>query len=92
MFVERQISNLNRSDSQVAISGIIVSKEDNSFVISDKYSTVLVFSKEEVNIGDYVRVFGNLIFEKENKIIQSNIVQNLNSINKELHQEVLKRL
>ncbi|MDD5649930.1 MAG: hypothetical protein PHF86_05835 [Candidatus Nanoarchaeia archaeon] len=92
MFVEKQIKNLTKIDSQIAISGFIVSKEEESFVISDKTSTILVLSKEDVNTGDYIRVFGNLVFNNNDKIIQAGIIQNLNEINKELHQKILKRL
>lgn len=92
MFVEKQIKNLNEEDKHVAISGFIVSKEESSFVLDDKTSQIIVLSKEETNVGDYVRVFGNLIFNNNEKLLQASIVQNLNSINKELHQKLLAKL
>jgi len=92
MYNEKQIINLNKEDNLVAISGFIVSANENSFVLDDKASQIIVLAKDSVNIGDYVRVFGNLVFNNDEKMLQSAIIQNLNSINKELHQKVLKML
>jgi len=92
MYIEKQIKNLNSSDTHIAVSGFIVSKEENSFILDDKTSQILILSTEDVNIGDYIKVFGNLIFNNNDKLIQANIIQNLNKIDKELHQKVLKML
>jgi len=92
MYKEKQIANLNKEDNLVAISGFIVSANENSFVLDDKTSQIVVLTKDAVNIGDYIRVFGNLIFNNDEKILQSAIIQNLNSIDKGLHQKVLKML
>lgn len=90
MYKEIQIKNLSNENSLVAISGFIVSKDESSFVLDDKTSQIVILSKDEINIGDYVRVFGNLIFNGNEKILQAAIIQNLNGINKELHQKLLK--
>lgn len=92
MFIEKQIKKLNNLDSYIAVSGFVVSKEENSFVLDDKTSQIIVLSKEDINVGDYIRVFGNIIFKNNEKILQAGIIQNLNIINKDLHQRILKRL
>ena len=92
MFIEKQIKKLNNIDNYISVSGFVVSKEENSFVLDDKTSQIIVLSKEEVNIGDYIKVFGNIIFKNNEKILQAGIIQNLNIINKDLHQKILKRL
>jgi len=83
---------LSNENSLVAVSGFIVSKDESSFVLDDKTSQIVILSKDEINIGDYVRVFGNLIFNGNEKILQAGIIQNLNEINKELHQKLLKQI
>lgn len=92
MYKEMQIKNLTNENSLVAVSGFIVTKDTSSFVLDDKTSEIVILSKDEVNIGDYVRVFGNLIFNGNEKILQSGIIQHLNGINKELHQKLLKQI
>ena len=92
MFIEKQIKKLNNIDNYISVSGFVVSKEENSFVLDDKTSQIIVLSKEEVNIGDYIRAFGNIILKNNEKILQAGIIQNLNIINKDLHQKILKRL
>lgn len=92
MYIEKQIKNLNKEDRTVAVSGFVVSKDENSFVLDDKTSQIIVLSKEEVNIGDYIRIFGNLILDRDEKLIQAGIIQNLNNINKEIHQKILQKL
>ena len=87
-----QVKNLSNENSLVAVSGFIVSKDESSFVLDDKTSQIVILSKDEINIGDYVRVFGNLIFNGNEKILQAGIIQNLNEINKELHQKLLKQI
>ncbi|MBS3163749.1 hypothetical protein J4427_03635 [Candidatus Woesearchaeota archaeon] len=92
MYKEMQVKNLSNENSLVAVSGFIVSKDESSFVLDDKTSQIVILSKDEINIGDYVRVFGNLIFNGNEKILQAGIIQNLNEINKELHQKLLKQI
>lgn len=92
MYIEKQIKNLNNEDRSVAVSGFVVSKDESSFILDDRTSQIIILSKEEVNIGDYIRVFGNLILDRDEKLIQAGIIQNLNNINKEMHQKILQKL
>lgn len=92
MFIEKQIIKLNSLNNYVAVSGFVVSKEENSFVLDDKTSQIIILSKEDINIGDYIRAFGNIIFKNNEKILQAGIIQNLNIIDKDMHQKILKRL
>jgi len=82
------IGNINSNNLKISVSGIIVSKEDDNLVIDDNTGVLQIEIENEFNIGDYVRVFGNLI-EIENKfILKGDVIQDLNKINKELHKKV----
>ena len=82
------IKDLNSNNLKISVSGIIVSKEDDNLVIDDNTGVLQIEIENEFNVGDYVRVFGNLI-EIENKfILKGDVIQDLNKINKELHKKV----
>jgi len=82
------IKNLNLNNPKVSVSGIIVGKEDGSLVLDDNFGVLQIEIESEFNIGDYVRVFGNLIEIEEKLILKGDFVQDLNKINKELHRKV----
>lgn len=75
-------------------SGFVVNKEENNFILEDNSSQLKVIfdnTTTVINIGDYVRVFGNIL-QGEDIVLQAQIIQNLNNIDKKLHQKLLMRL
>ena len=82
------IKDLNLNNPKVSVSGIIVGKEDGSLVLDDNFGVLQIEIESEFNIGDYVRVFGNLIEIEDKLILKGDFVQDLNKINKELHRKV----
>jgi len=90
---EKQIKNLQKEDMLVALSGIIVSKEINSFVLDDGTGSIGVFF-DELQQGEegYIRVFGRLSSSEEGMEIQADFVQDLGNIDKKLHKKVIQLL
>ncbi|MDD5133705.1 MAG: hypothetical protein PHD81_00985 [Candidatus Nanoarchaeia archaeon] len=94
MFIEKQIRNIEETDSRIMTSGFVVNKEENNFILEDNSSQLKVIfdnTTTVINIGDYVRVFGNIL-QGEDIVLQAQIIQNLNNIDKKLHQKLLMRL
>ncbi|MFA5175635.1 MAG: hypothetical protein WC413_00025 [Candidatus Nanoarchaeia archaeon] len=94
MFIEKQIRNIEDIDSRIMTAGFVVNKEENNFILEDNSSQLKVIfdnTTNIINIGDYVRVFGNIL-HGEDITLQAQIIQNLNNIDKKLHQKLLMRL
>ncbi len=91
--VERFINDLKKEDTNVAISGMIVSKEDNSFIIDDNTGQILVTLSNSHDIkASYVRVLGRVLPYEEGVQIQGFIVQDLDKIDKVLYKKVKELL
>ena len=91
-YFEKAIHHLGKDDTFVALSGIIVSKEEHSFILDDGNGSIPVLSDIlEYDEGSYVRVFGRVLFG-EGISVQADLVQDLRTIDKKLHKKVLKLL
>ena len=86
-FKEKYIKSINSEDINVALSGVVINKEDNSFVLDDGTSQILVYSNIELN-GDFVRVFGKINYNGEEPQLQAFIVQDLSKVDKFLYKKV----
>ena len=92
-YKEKIIKNITETDLMIATSGIVISKVDSNFVLDDGSGKVSVFLEDnEVNNGDYVRVFGRIMSFSEGVEIQGEFTQNLNTINKQLHKKIVNFL
>jgi hypothetical protein len=91
MYAERQIKNLG-NETKVSVSGTVISKDGSTIVIDDKTGQLSILSEISVEKGNYIRAFGNLVKSQENFILQAEIVQNLQGINKSIHQKVIELL
>jgi len=86
-FKEKYIKSINSEDINVALSGVVINKEDNSFVLDDGTSQILVYSNIELN-GDFIRVFGKINYNGEEPQLQAFIVQDLSKVDKFLYKKV----
>ena len=86
-FKEKYIKSINSEDINVALSGVVINKEDNSFVLDDGISQILVYSNIELN-GDFIRVFGKINYNGEEPQLQAFIVQDLSKVDKFLYKKV----
>ena len=83
------IKSINKVNSRVTISGIVIIADENSFVIDDGSGQAHVFfTASEFKQGLYLRVIG-LVTDLENFVkIQADIVQDLSSVDKLLHRRL----
>jgi len=89
-YVEKSIKDVNETDQKVAVSGCIISKEENSIVIDDGDSRMAVFLNNfAMPTAKYIRVFGRVIPYEEGVQIQADLIQDLSSINVELYKKML---
>lgn len=86
-FKEKYIKNLIKDDFNVAVAGMVVNKQDNSFILDDGTGQVMVYSNNEVN-GDFVRVFGRVNIIDNNLHVQGFIIQDISKVDKFLYKKV----
>lgn len=87
-FIERRIKDI-KGEKRVAVSGVVVDKAGESFMIDDGSGSLAVVGGCEFKEGDYVRVFGIMLNEGE---LQAEVVQDLNKIDKREHQKILDKI
>ena len=85
------MKDLKIEDFKVAVSGIIVNRTENSFLIDDGTGQIRVIGENLPN-HEYVRVFGNLTNLEEGLVLQAEIVQDLSKIDKNLHKKIKSML
>lgn len=91
-YVEKLISDLKKEDTNVAVSGIIISKEDNSLVIDDNTGQIVVNLNAPQDVQGYVRVLGRVLPYEEGIQLQEYVIQDLNKIDKVLYKKVKELL
>src|SRR3989344_4264410 len=57
---ERNISGIKEEDINISITGTVVNREDNGFVVDDGSQSLKVLMENSVKDNDYVRIFGKL--------------------------------
>ena len=88
-YVEMSIKELKEDNSKVSVSGIVICRDEKGLILDDKSGQISVLINNDVKEGNYVRVFGTLINFEESIEVQGEILQNLNNIDKRLHQKVI---
>ncbi len=90
---EHLISTLPHQPCTLAVSGVIISIDNQGFLLDDGTGHIVVLSESPTyKEGNYVRVFGRLIPFEEGKEIQASFVQDLSSMHKEMHRKVILAL
>ena len=90
-FAEKFVKDLKIEDLKVAVSGIIVNRTENSFLLDDGTGQIRVIG-ENLPVYEYVRIFGNLTNLDEGLVLQAEIVQDLSKIDKNLHKKIKSML
>ena len=91
-YKEKSIKNIDEVDTLIAVSGTIVNKSGDSFVLDDGYIISVYSENMQFKIGDYVRVFGKaMVFDKGIEI-HSDFIQDLSKIDKQLHRKIIMLL
>lgn len=90
-YLEKFIKDISVKDFKVSVSGVLVNKSENSFLLDDGTGQIAVSSVVIPNY-EYVRVFGKIIPLETGFELQSEIVQDLSKIDKAIHRKVKELL
>ena len=90
-YAEIFIQKITPADYRVCISGFIVSKKDNSFILDDGTGQILVQARE-LPPSDFIRVFGRTQPLESGFALEADIIQDFSSVNKELLKRVKELL
>ncbi len=88
-YIEKQIDSINESDTNIAVSGMMISKIESSFIIDDSTGQLAVLANNvEIIENKYIRVFGRLIPSESGFELQADIIQDLSKIDTFLYNKV----
>ncbi|MBS3153351.1 hypothetical protein J4426_02195 [Candidatus Woesearchaeota archaeon] len=87
-YKEKFVKDIKKEDIKIAVSGIIVSKDDGKIVIDDTTGNVPVEIKTELEMNKFVRIFGVLIPYDDGFEIQGHIIQDLSEVDPEKYMKV----
>ncbi len=91
-YVEKFICDIKKEDVNVAVSGMVISKEDNSFILDDNTGQIIVNLINSQEVEGYIRVLGRVLPYEEGIQLQGFIVQDFNKIDKVLYKKVKELL
>lgn len=90
-YIEKFIKDIHVNDFKVSVSGVIVNKSENSFLLDDGTGQIAVSSTTIPNY-EYIRVFGKILPLETGFELQSEIMQDLSKIDKAIHRKVKELL
>jgi hypothetical protein len=83
-FKEKNIVDVSTADIKVAVSGLIIDKDETSFSLDDGIAQIRVLTTEDWPLTTYVRVYGKVLPEALN----ADIIQDFSIIDKLLYKKV----
>ena len=86
-YQEKFIKDLSKEDTKIAVSGFIVDKKDNSIIVNDNTGNLIVICETNLDLNNFVRAFGTLFYNQD-LMMQADLIQDLNNVNKQLYQKV----
>ena len=87
-YKEKFIKDIKKEDIKIAVSGIIVSKDNGKIVIDDTTGNIPVEIETELEMNKFVRVFGVLIPYDDGFEVQGHIIQDLSELDIEKYMKV----
>jgi len=88
-YIEKSINELTEKDLNVSITGIIVDKGPNSFILDDKTGQVQVIAENiEPKPNSFVRVLARIVPLEEGIQLHATAVQDLSKIDKFLYNKI----
>jgi len=81
-YKEKFIKELSSEDIKVAVSGIVIEKNEKGIVVDDGSGCVLVEIETDFEEGKFVRVFGFLVWDGKMVEIRGNIIQDLSGVDR----------
>jgi hypothetical protein len=89
-YTEKFIKDLTPKDIKVAVSGIVIESGERKIVIDDGSGWIGVEMENEASQGDFVRVFGFLMWNGERVEMKGNVMQDISGTNREIYDSVKK--
>jgi hypothetical protein len=83
-YVPKKISEIKDIDSKVSIIGKIQDSKSNSFLIEDETGKLELFTEQNVEAGNLVRVFCSLVEGRP----KADVIQSLNGLDINLYHKV----
>ena len=88
-YIEKKISDLDEMDSKVRIMGFLVDKKENTIVLDDGSGKIKIFTDatniiDNLNINQFVRIFGSIIPVENDIELRADIIQDLSGFNIDL--------
>lgn len=90
-YIEKFIKDISVSDFKVSVSGVIVSKTENSFLLDDSTGQIRISSTTIPNF-EYLRVFGKIMPLETGLELEAEITQDLSKIDKVIYKKVKELL
>ena len=87
-YKEKFIQELNKQDTKVAVSGLIIDKDNDLIFIDDKTGVIAANISTDLSINTFVKVFGYVINNGNELQIQGQVIQDLSNANKQLYNKV----
>jgi len=87
-YKEKFINELDVKDNKIFVSGLIINKEENLVVLDDGTGAVTANIETNIPINTFVRVYGYLINNGEELMIQGQAIQDLSNVDKKLYAKV----
>lgn len=87
-YVEKNIKDLDKQDIKIAISGIIINKEEESLILDDGTGQINVYISTDLPINTYIRILGRLLPFENGFELQGDIIQDFSKIDKLLYRKV----
>lgn len=91
-YQEVAIKDINREAKRIALAGILISKEEERFILDDGTGSINVLGNTELPLNTFVKVYGQLLIYPESYALQSHAIQDLSSINQQLYKKVKSML
>lgn len=83
-YVPKKISEIKDTDTKISIIGKIQELKTNSFVIEDETGKLELFTEQNVDAGNIIRVFCSLSDGR----LKADVIQSLNGLDINLYHKV----
>jgi Tat protein secretion system quality control protein TatD with DNase activity len=82
------IKDLSKETLKIAVTGLIVNKNENTITIDDGTGSIPVLIETDLPMNTFVKIYGILIPAEEGFEMQGHVIQDLSKINQELYKKV----
>ena len=88
-YLEKNINELSQKDSNVAIAGIVIDKDEGIFTLDDGSGQInILMDSDNLDGKEFIRVFGTVISLGNSLQVQGEVIQDLSKIDKLLYKKV----